>query len=31
MARHGIKLIISFDEGFEEFPGITRLTDSHLG
>ena len=26
MARHDIKLIISFDEGFDGFPGITRLT-----
>lgn len=26
MARHGITRIISFDEGFDGFPGITRLT-----
>ena len=31
MARHGIKRIISFDAGFDAFPGITRLTDSHFG
>lgn len=27
MARHGIKRILSFDTGFDGFPGITRLTE----
>ncbi len=31
MARHGIKRIISFDEGFDGFPGMTRVTDGSLG
>ena len=26
MARHGIKRIISFDEGFDGVPGVTRVT-----
>lgn len=27
MARHGIRRILSFDAGFDGFPGITRLTE----
>ena len=27
MTHHGVKRIISFDEGFEGVPGITRLTE----
>jgi hypothetical protein len=25
MERHGIERILSFDAGFDQFPGITRL------
>ncbi|MDE0405380.1 MAG: type II toxin-antitoxin system VapC family toxin [Nitrospira sp.] len=31
MARHGIRRIMSFDEGFDGVPGIIRLTDRALG
>ena len=31
MARHGIKRILSFDTGFDSFPGIDRLTEWQPG